>query len=212
MTAKRTRGQSAGISREAILEAAIRLVDRDGLAALSMRRLGAELGVQAMTLYHHVPNKDALLDGVVERVVLEAEPESFGDGPWEDGLRDYARSLLNALLAHANAIPLILSRPATTPNNLAIMERALESLCRQGFTLEQALDIVYSLVRFVVGHAAAEATARVHHTDGQQAPVIDPDDYPLLSRATEYGGSQDRFEFALEAMLRGFAAILSDQR
>ncbi|MFD0559007.1 TetR family transcriptional regulator [Stackebrandtia endophytica] len=210
MTAKRTRGQSAGISREEILAAAIRLVDRDGLAALSMRRLGAELGVQAMTLYHHVPNKDALLDGVVERVVVEAEPTSFGDGLWRDSLRDYARSLLKALLVHSNAIPLVLSRPATTPANLSIMEECLESLCEQGFTVEQALDIVYSLVRFVVGHAAAEATARAHPTNETRAPVINPEDYPLLSKAADYGGSQARFEFALEAMLRGFAAILPD--
>ena len=70
---KRTRADRAGLSRGQVLDAALDLVDRDGVAALSMRRLGAELGVEAMTVYHYLPNKDALLDGIVERVMAQAE-------------------------------------------------------------------------------------------------------------------------------------------
>jgi len=77
---KRTRADRAGLSREQVLDAALDLVDRDGVGALSMRRLGAELGVEAMTLYHYLPNKDALLDGIVERVMAQAETTLTG-GP-----------------------------------------------------------------------------------------------------------------------------------
>lgn len=81
MAAQRARGQRAGLTRQAVLEAALRLVDQEGLKALSMRRLGAELGVEAMTLYHHVPNKTALLDGMIEQVVAEAVPRSSVPAP-----------------------------------------------------------------------------------------------------------------------------------
>ena len=90
------------MSRAQVLDAALSLVDRDGVAALSMRRLGAELGVEAMTLYHYLPNKDAVLDGLVERVMAEAET-GLADGPWDQALTSYARSLRATLLRHPGA-------------------------------------------------------------------------------------------------------------
>src|SRR6202012_3770970 len=89
-SSKRTRADRAGLSREQVLDAALDLVDRDGASALSMRRLGAELGVEAMTLYHYLPSKDALLDGIVERVMGQAETR-LADGPWDRALTAYAR-------------------------------------------------------------------------------------------------------------------------
>ncbi|HEY6737567.1 MAG TPA: TetR family transcriptional regulator, partial [Actinopolymorphaceae bacterium] len=82
MAQQQRQGQRVGLTRERVLDAALALVDREGLAALSMRRLGAELGVEAMTLYHHVANKAALLDGLVERIFTFAEPPLREDTPW----------------------------------------------------------------------------------------------------------------------------------
>ncbi|MFE7312165.1 TetR/AcrR family transcriptional regulator C-terminal domain-containing protein [Streptomyces sp. NPDC057555] len=216
MPGNRTRGQRAGLTRQSILEAALALADREGLKALSMRRLGAELGVEAMTLYHHVASKDALLDGVVEQVFAEVAPPRFQAASWRADLRDYAGALLTALLAHPNVVPLVVSRPATTPRNLQAMENALASLRTAGFPLDRALDVLYAISGFVVGHVAAEvdparrddrrtATDRLH-------PLLDldPDEFPLLTAAARTerprSGADSRFDFALEAMLAGFDA------
>lgn len=218
MTVGRGRGQRAGLSRQGILQAAVRLADRDGLAALSMRRLGAELGVEAMALYHHIPNKNALLDGMVEQVVGEASLPDFDASAWREGLRDYAHSLLRAFEAHPHLVPLLMSRPAMTPRNLRTMETALGSLCAAGFDPRQALDVVHSLTGFVLGHVAiqtqAGGTDPRRGADGTaRLPSLDPDDYPLLTRAAradERRGTASRFDFALEALLAGYDAARAD--
>ena len=159
---KRTRADRAGLSREQVLDAALDLVDREGVAALSMRRLGAELGVEAMTLYHYLPNKDALLDGIVERVMAQAET-SLADGPWDQALTGYARSLRAMLLRHPGAALLVATRPAVTPETLRAAERGLALLCDAGFPVGRALDTLNALTLFTVAHAASEvSTAAVN--------------------------------------------------
>ncbi|MCX5381535.1 TetR/AcrR family transcriptional regulator [Streptomyces sp. NBC_00091] len=209
MGANRARGQRVGLTRQAVLEAAVRLVDREGLKALSMRRLGAELGVEAMTLYHHVPNKSALLDGMIEQVVAEAVPPEFGAATWREDLRAYAHALMAALGAHPHAVPLLLSRPAMTPRNLRTMEAVVEMLSGAGFPLPRTLDVLYSLTSFVVGHAAAQAGS----VDGAGGLAsLDPEAYPLLVSAAGEAGEDAagaRFDFALEALLSGFERELA---
>jgi AcrR family transcriptional regulator len=209
MTANRARGQRAGLTRQAVLEAAVRLVDREGIKALSMRRLGAELGVEAMTLYHHVPNKSALLDGMIEQIVAEAVPPEFGAATWREDLRAYAHALMAALAAHPHAVPLLLSRPAMTPRNLRTMEAVVAMLHEAGFPLRRTLDILYSLTGFVVGQAAAQAGG----VDGAgELASLDADAYPLLVEAAREAGedaAEGRFEFALDALLSGYERELA---
>ncbi|WP_418960475.1 TetR/AcrR family transcriptional regulator C-terminal domain-containing protein [Streptomyces tritici] len=209
MAANRARGQRAGLTRQAVLEAALRLVDREGLKALSMRRLGAELGVEAMTLYHHVPNKTALLDGVIEQVVAEALPPQFGAATWRADLSAYAHALTSALDAHPNAVPLLLAQPAMTPRLLGTMEAVVGMLHEAGFPLPRTLDVMYSLTSFVVGHAAAQAGG-VGGADSMAS--LDPDTYPLLVGAARESGddaARARFDFALDALLTGFERELA---
>ncbi|WP_433167403.1 TetR/AcrR family transcriptional regulator C-terminal domain-containing protein [Kribbella sp. CA-247076] len=194
-------GHSVGLTRATVLRAALALADRDGLKALSMRRLGAELGVEAMTIYHHVPNKDALLDGLVEQVVATVTP-AFGATSWQDGLRDYARDLRSTLLAHPNVVPLVASRPAVTAQNLQVMEAALRSMQEAGLQPADALDVIYAVTGFVVGHVLTAA-------DGDpvdRLETLDPTAFPLLAQAvsrTGPRGTEARFEFALDALLSG---------
>ncbi|WP_055601450.1 TetR/AcrR family transcriptional regulator C-terminal domain-containing protein [Streptomyces aureus] len=209
MAARRARGQRAGLTRAAVLEAALRLVDQEGLDALSMRRLGAELGVEAMTVYHHVPNKSALLDGVIEQVVAEAVPPEFGAATWREDLSAYAHALVAALGAHPNAVPLLLSRPAMTPRLLGTLEAAVRMMYEAGFPLPRTLDALYSLTSFVVGHATAQA-GNVGGADSMAS--LDPDTYPLLVGAARESGedaSRARFDFALDALLSGFERELT---
>ena len=211
---KRTRAGRAGLSREQVLDAALDLIDRHGVAALSMRRLGAELAVEAMTLYHYLPNKDALLDGVVERVMAQAEAGLL-DGPWDRALTDYARSLRATLLRHPGAARLVATRPAVTTETLRAAERGLTLLCGAGFPLGRALDTLNALTLFVVAHAASEAgTAAVNATAsaGSQDFVasLDEQEFPLLTAAARTSAGTDdgaRFEFAVATFIRGLTPI-----
>jgi AcrR family transcriptional regulator len=210
MTPKRTRAGRAGLSRERVLDAALGLADREGVAALSMRRLGAELGVEAMTLYHYLPNKDALLDGMVERVLTQAET-CLVDGPWDRALTGYARSLRATLLRHPGVALLVATRPAVTPETLRAAERGLTLLCAAGFPVGRALDALNALTLFVVAHAASEvATAAVNAAAaaGSQDYVagLDEREFPLLSAAARTSAGTDdsaRFEFAIATFIRG---------
>ena len=211
-TPKRTRADRAGLSREQVLDAALDLVDREGVAALSMRRLGAELGVEAMTLYHYLPNKDALLDGIVERVMAQAETTLTG-GPWDRALTGYARSLRATLLRHPGAAPIVATRPAVTPETLRAAERGLALLRGAGFPVGRALDTLNALTLFTVAHAASEvATAAVNSAAaaGSQDYVarLDEREFPLLTEAARSSAGTDdsaRFEFAIAAFIRGVA-------
>ncbi|WP_327142043.1 TetR/AcrR family transcriptional regulator C-terminal domain-containing protein [Nocardia sp. NBC_01327] len=216
MPPKRTRAGRAGLSREQVLDAALTLADRDGVAALSMRKLGAELGVEAMTLYHYLPNKDALLDGLVERVLSDAAAFDTGDGPWTIALRDYARLLRAALLRHPGVLPLIATRPAVTPQTLRTAERGLEILCAAGFPVGSALSALNALTLFVIAHATAEVD--IAPVNAAEAPgsadyiaELDPEQFPLLVRAAHTAEGTDdgaRFDFAIEALITGYAATL----
>lgn len=203
---KRGRGHRAGVTRDMVLDAAMALADRDGLAALTMRRLAAELGVEAMTLYHHVPGKDALLDGLVERLLVGASEPLRGDATWQDALRDAARSWRAALRAHPNLVPLVLTRPAVTVRNHEMLESALGLLRRAGFPPARGLDIVYAVAGFVVGQAATEMSGPGAPTQTEVLAGTDLRSFPLLAEAasTGRGDRTDRFEDALDAMLLGF--------
>ena len=112
------------LSRERALVAALALVDREGLSALSMRRLGAELGVEAMALYRHAANKDALLDGLVEVLYLELEERLAageetgavaGVPAWRSGLHRIGRATYDVCRVHPRAVPLLATRMLTAP-------------------------------------------------------------------------------------------------
>src|ERR1700722_16599932 len=216
MTPKRTRAGRAGLSRERVLDAALDLADREGAAALSMRRLGAELGVEAMTLYHYLPNKDALLDGVVERVLTEAGTGP-PDGPWDQALTGYARSLRATLLRHPGAVLLVATRPAVTPETLRAAERGLTVLCDAGFPVGQALDTLNALTLFTVAHAASEVSTTAVNSAaaaGSQDYVasLDERDFPLLTLAARSSAGTDdraRFEFAIATFIRGLTLTAS---
>ena len=213
MPANRGRGHHAGLTTGAILDAAIRLADRDGLAALSMRRLGTELGVEAMALYHHFPNKDALLDGIIERLATAAPVPRFDGTDWRDGLRRYTRTRRDTLAAHPNLVPLVLSRPGNTAGNHRLMETLLESLRSAGFPPRQALDMVYALHGLILVHAAVDAgigdAPAPHGETGQDRRLADvpAEEYPLLAEAARSSAGRSptaRFEFALDALIAGF--------
>ncbi len=185
------------------------LVDEQGLAALSMRRLGAELGVEAMALYHHVGSKDALLDGLVEQLFLASLPEPTEGEPWREAVRRHARGILDTLLAHPNLVPVVLSRPAVTPGALSALERSVAVARTSGMPAHRALDLVYAVIGFVVGHVAMGGDA----DEGSTARLrllasLDLDEFPELADAVRSaegtGPRTSTFDATLDAILTGF--------
>ena len=213
--AGRGQGERAGLSRGLILDAAVALVDREGLDGLSMRKLGAALGVEAMTLYHYVPSKAALLDGLVEWVLQHsATPAALADGPsWDRTLRRYAEALRTTLLGHPGVLPLFFTRPAVTPQSLQALETGLRVLTEAGFAPPTALDMINVLSIFVVGHAMAEAsTPELSRRGGPGSAAglaqLNAGELPLViqtARLAQDTDDESRFLFGLDALLFGFA-------
>lgn len=204
------------LSRDRVLGAALALADRDGIAKLSMRRLGAELGVEAMTLYYYVPNKAALLDGLVERVTEQAMRDVPRDGDWPALLRGFAVACRAELLRHPGVLPLLATRPVMTDTSLRTLEAGARSLSDAGFTAHQALHVINIVATFVVGHTLAEAgTTPGHEADDPDPPsalaALDPAQFPTLRAALDAGlgeDHQERFDLALDVILTGLSARL----
>jgi AcrR family transcriptional regulator len=208
-------GHRAPLSRDRILQAALTLVDRDGLEAISMRRVGEALGVEAMSLYNHVASKAALLDGLFELVLAEL-PSAGPAVRWRPALRERALALRAALAAHPNALPLFTSRPAVTPAALAHVERVLEVLRTAGFSVDEALSVLQCLVAFVVGHTVSTRGPRIPREDARPGyALLGEVEFLRVREAALTLAAHDveeEFALGLDAFLDGFAARLRRSR
>ena len=195
------------LSRERILEAALEIVDREGLAALSMRRLGDALGVEAMSLYNHVPNKAALHDGVYEQI-LESVAPAPKKATWKEHALHQGRALRDALARHPRAIPLFASRPATTHASLARLEGQLRVLRAAGLAPLEALHTIQIVVAFVVGHAMWSFGRPGDDTAPPPYEGLDPHAFPHVREVAKalvrYDPAQE-FAIGLEALVDGLA-------
>ncbi len=150
-------GPPAPLDRATILSAALALVDAHGLAALNMRALARELGVGTMSLYHHVPNKDAVLDGIVEVLNEEIEIPDPASGTWDERARRMARSLRAVALQHPNCVPLLVTRPFSSAAALWPCEAAFQVLDEAGLGPDQAIVTLRTFVAYVLGFVMMES-------------------------------------------------------
>ena len=205
-------GKREPLSRDRILRAALSIVDREGLDAISMRRVGEELGVEAMSLYNHVANKAAMLDGIFELVLAELPPGKRA-ATWTTTLRTRARALHTALLGHPNALPLFATRPAVTPAAIAHVEGGLAELRRAGFSGDDALGALQVLVAFVVGHTLSTHAPRMPGDPSHPAyEQLSEREFPRVREAARLLGDHDvekEFELGLDAMLAGLEVRLA---
>jgi len=195
------------LSRRRILEAAVRFVDREGLEALSMRKLGSELGVEAMSLYNHVPNKGALLDGMVEVLLgeLEVPPEDEG---WERRIREAYRAFRRLAHEHPNVFPLLVTRPPDTMDGIWLVEEFLKTLREAGFDPETALYAFRALSSYASGYAMAEIRGFAMEPAGARlgAVALSEDDFPNIHELEAPLRNVDHdaeFEFGLDLILTG---------
>lgn len=149
------RKKGTKLSRDAILGTAIEVVDEDGLSGLSVRKLGAKLGVQGMALYYHFTSKTAIIDGLVAELMggvdLAAE-----EADWAERLRRIHESQRAVLLGHPNLLPAVISRPFNTPAAARVTEVVLEVLLDAGFDDKGALHACQTLRAYVLGYTVTE--------------------------------------------------------
>jgi AcrR family transcriptional regulator len=196
------------LSRSRIAQAALAVVDRDGLEALSMRRLGAELGVEGMAVYRYFPNKAAVLAGVVEVLLAELVIPPPSNVPWTDVFRDVSRAYRALLLRHPHAIPLLAALPLTDPAAARAAGSVMALLRAAGFDAESALRTLATITSYVVGIAQWEvgtAPLRAEGRDITLPPDADPYLVELLPQLAE-DDCDETFEFGLDVIVRGLKA------
>jgi AcrR family transcriptional regulator len=215
------------LSRERIIDAAVAFVDRNGLTALTMRRLGTELGVEAMSLYRYVGGRDDLLEGMVEEMVarLHLGPDGVRPGPgegWQAYLQWLAHGVRGLAREHPQVFPLIATRHPAAPwlrpplRSLRVVEDFLSTLVTRGFSDDRAVAAYRAFSSFLLGHLLLEAAvlgsrtapgvdlSEVGRSMSTMGSAVDLREFPLLRRL-EDRLSEDHadaeFERALEDLL-----------
>jgi len=152
MTARVRKEGREPLSREKIVEKAIELLDAEGVEGLSMRHLGDALGVEAMALYHHFPNKEAILDGVAQRIIEETGPAlPLDGGDWKTVMLSGPASASRALAAHPRAGWLFLGRQYSTAASLQMLEAPLAILYSAGFRGQDLVDAAHAVFAYAAG-------------------------------------------------------------
>ncbi|MFJ9741792.1 TetR/AcrR family transcriptional regulator [Streptomyces sp. NPDC101166] len=222
-----SRGPKPGLTLERIVEVAVEVADRDGLDAVSMRRIATELGTGAMSLYRYVPGKAELLDLMLDRVQRPSEnPSDLGDGGWRSALEAMARATLALYRRHPWLLQVNQSRPILGPSALDGMEKVLGRIKPMGLTDPELVSAIVMIDAYVVGAARTqmyqeEAERKSGMTDAQfwsaQAPTLErilaSGRYPVMSELSEdtFLPTFDHFGFGLERILDGLEALVAER-
>jgi AcrR family transcriptional regulator len=200
--------KSLPLTVETIVGAAVRISEADGLAAVSMRRVAAELGVAAMSLYRHVPNKDALLELMVDRVLAEL-PHPDPRGRWRDEMMSFWTAFHDLLLEHPAVAHVLLDVPAAGDELAARGEEVLATLVGGGLDDASAAEALISLTWYTVGGALyAIGRSDPKHIDlGTRLSRLNAERFPSVSRAARYlsaDTTREYFVSGLSHLLRGY--------
>ena len=225
MSKQSDRSSPPKLSRDAIVEAALTMVDRSGPSSLSMRALGQGLGVEAMSLYRYVHGKEDLLEGVVASLMadLTATMRSESTEHWQTFLQNVAHAIRDIAIDHPRAFPLVATRHPAAPwlrpplRSVEVVDTFLSALIAQGFTDTQAVSAYRAFSSFLLGQLLLETTVRgaqfgpadvpldegdasIPNTDGQLSLQNAPEVLRLRHLLSE-DRSKEEFEIALEILL-----------
>ena len=207
------------LSRESVLRGAVAVADTGGIGALTMRSLADALEVKPMSIYHHVANKDDVLDGIVDIVFSEIDLPAIG-GDWHAEMRRRASSARAAMRRHPWAIGLVETRTSPGPATLKHHNAVIGTLRQAGFSVVMTAHAFALIDAYVYGFALSEATLPVNGPEtvtevaGRMMDQYSPEDYPHLVEFTvehvmkpgyDYGAE---FEFGLDLVLDGLARSL----
>jgi AcrR family transcriptional regulator len=206
------------LTRERVVRAALDYADAHGLAALSMHKLGAELGVKGMSLYSYVASKESLLDGMVEAMLAELDPPAADRMSWQDALRGYARAIRDVIRRHPAVSPLLAGRPVVPASFLEVLDAWVRAMISGGVPADQAVALLRTVLVYAQGYALAEVSwaasealpgpdeGDVHRF--RRVAALVPGSVPdsLLALAIRLCGECDmdaQFEFGLDLMVAG---------
>lgn len=204
------------LSRERVVKAAIAIADAHGIGGLTMRRLGRSLGVEAMSLYHHVASKDDVLDGMADAITEEIGPPQGAN--WKEAMRSRANSAREVFRGHPWAIGLVDSRRSPGPGTLGHAEAVIGSLREAGFSLSLTLHAHILLDSYIYGFALQETSLPVSTDEESDAFAeemleVMGQTYPHLAELTrarvldpEYRFGME-FEFGLDLILDRLAEM-----
>jgi AcrR family transcriptional regulator len=206
------------LSRERVLRTAVGLADQGGIESLTMRRLGQELGVKAMSLYNHVASKDDILDGIADLIVSDIDVPAAGTD-WRTAMRQRAISAHEVLLAHPWAAHLIMSRFNIGPGMTRYLDATLGRLREGGFSITGALDAWHALDSHLYGFTLQQLNLPFEAEEAQQASAsvlaqLPADEFPhvveVITEIMQSGRTED-FEFGLDLILDGLQQTLAAQ-
>jgi AcrR family transcriptional regulator len=206
------------LTRERVVTAALKVMDEEGLEAVSMRRVGRELGVEAMSLYNHVRDKEDLLDGITEQVMSEFRvPPDTSD--WLEAGREAVREWRRLLKAHPQVIQVFVERhkPMDSITSMRPMEFALACLRGAGLSPQEAGEAFHAIGGYIFGFVLMETREmfggpRSDHTPEELQAMIPADQLPNVAEcfpAICMINPDEQFEFGLDLLLRGLQARLA---
>jgi TetR/AcrR family transcriptional regulator, tetracycline repressor protein len=209
------------LTRRSILTAALELVDEHGIEALSMRRLATRLAVDPMSIYHHVPNKAALISGVVEIVFTQMPQAAAAGESWSGRVRDWARSYRDLAFAHPNLVlQIVTDSAAASEAAVLIGEPLYAAFDAAGLTPREVVNAAGTIVDFVNGYALALAgptpqppSDRDPMTD--QLAALEPEQVPTMRRIHAHldadPATPTGFDAGIDIIIRGIQATASQR-
>ena len=200
------------LTRERVIDAALAVMDSEGLDAVSMRRVAREVGVEAMSLYNHVRDKDDLLQGVCERIMSSYELPT-GGGDWLDRAKDGAREWRRLLQAHPDVMRLFAEThgPApSSPDSLRPTEYALRLFKEAGLSDRDTVQAFHAFGGYIQGFVMMEAgSIKERHEEHFRGAEIPEEEFPALAAVSRHWadcGADQQFEFGLDLLIRGLLA------
>jgi len=211
------------LSRERIVTAALRIMDDEGLEAVTMRRVAHELGVEAMSLYHHVVDKDELLDGICEQVMADFEfPIPTGD--WAENCRAGARAWRRLMQRHPEVIELFARQrgPVSSVESMRPSEFALRLLRKSGLPDRDVAQAFHAIGGYIQGFVEMERGSIAGGTDAAHvkahqalADSLDPEEFEALRAVSPYFADcspDEQFEFGLDLLIQGLLAKVRQEQ
>jgi AcrR family transcriptional regulator len=197
------------LTRDRVVQAAAELIERDGVDALSMRAVAASLGVAVMSLYNHVPNKAALLEGVAEHVVSCLDFEGDADADWKARARTFARAFRKVAHDRPRCMTIVLTHKIDTPEAVRPAERALALADAAGFDGPTSVRIMRALLAYAMGAQLREIGAvklldHLAHAEAGAYARLDPERFPRVTALAPELARQDPetdFEFGLDLLI-----------
>jgi AcrR family transcriptional regulator len=210
--ARPTRGPKPALTLDQIADVAIAIADAEGLAAVSMQRVAADLGYTKMSLYRYLPGKSELVAAMIERAI--GEPPAVAGTGWREGLRSWARALLAAMAGHAWAQEATTGSRPIGPNELGWTEQALRVL-PEALTGAERMDTVATVaghVRMIAGQNAGQNAGKAAEESLLRAMSEHADRYPAVTAAmadiAATGGMNEAFDFGLDRILDGLEVLI----